>query len=97
MNTPPNEQPRYRPISVQDVSDYDPLHGPVRAKRVNFRLADGTTSYVVIPLHQYSADTVQQKLDAAATQHEEIMSIRPTAGGQGEMIGDVNNPRNPWG
>lgn len=77
MNT---DKPRYQPVSVQDVTDYDPMKGTIRAKRVNYKLADGTQSYVVIPHSEYNAETVENALHEAANRHDEVMSIRGTPG-----------------
>jgi hypothetical protein len=68
------------PISVEDVTDYSPAKGVIRAKRVNYRMADGTMSYVIVPTDNYSKETVEQALSTAADHHEGIMSIRGSHG-----------------
>jgi hypothetical protein len=69
-------KPQYTPISVEDVTDFDPQKGSIRAKRVNYKLADGTASYLVIHHDQYTAENVQAQLQAAADHHASVMGIR---------------------
>lgn len=85
--------------SVEDVSDYDPTQGVVRAKRVNVTLWDGTSTYVVIPLSDYSAERVADELHSIAQHHASVMAqaapVPPNAPphtlrrGQGYTQGDT--------
>jgi hypothetical protein len=77
MNEP---KPHYMPISVEDVTDYDPMKGAIRAKKINYKLADGTVSYVTVPLDLYTKDEVTAALQAAADHHVGVMSIRGVPG-----------------
>jgi hypothetical protein len=79
MNEP---KPHYMPISVEDVTDYDPMKGAIRAKKINYKLADGTVSYVTLPLESYTKEAVTAVLQDAADHHTAVMSIRgaPVAG-----------------
>lgn len=86
------QQPMYVPLSIQDVTDYSPTEGTIRAKRVNYKLQDGTVSYVVIPLSDYTVERVHEELHRAAEHHHKIMSIRP-----GYSPVNTTNEPNPWG
>jgi hypothetical protein len=79
MNEP---KPHYMPISVEDVADHDPMKGVIRAKKINYKLADGTVSWITIPLESYTRETVDKALQEAADHHASVMSIRgvPVAG-----------------
>lgn len=90
-------QPAYQISNVQDVSEYDPMRGQVRSKRVNYRLWDGTTSYVVIPLDKYTADEVRRELEAAAQKHSDITAIKgpPVYGSGSDPSQQATNPYNP--
>lgn len=81
-------------MSVQDVTDYDPLKGTVRAKRINFKLADGTNSYVIVPLDMFTREHVEKVLTEAANHHADIMSIKGPSTLRG-MSGKASD--NPWG
>lgn len=83
---------RYRPISVQDTTMNHPLEGIVPSKRVNFRMADGTTSYVVVPRSEYTAEQVRKAIEEHVTNHEQVMAIRG-----GYSTQPVNMESNPWG
>lgn len=74
------EEPVYKPVSVQDTTDYDPMRGTVPAKRVNFRRADGTVSYVVLPRSEYNAESVTKALEDDAAQHEAVMQVKVRPG-----------------
>lgn len=82
-------KPRYQPTSVQDATDYDPLKGTIRVKRVNYRLHDGTNSYIIVPLDEYTKEKVEKMLEKAASEHDEVMEIK----GAPHMR---MNAANPW-
>lgn len=84
------QTPRYRPIKVQDTSELDGLGRAVRAKRVDYQLADGTQSYVTIPFDQYNADTLRALLEAEAGRHEAVMRVR------GDTVYPSDMSHNPW-
>lgn len=89
MNDP---KPRYQPVSIQDVTEYDPMKGTVRAKRINYVLHDGTQSYITIPLDRFTKEQVDKDLAAAADHHDSVMSIKgPPPGYQ------PTNETNPFG
>jgi hypothetical protein len=77
MNEP---KPHYMPISVDDVADYDPMKGAIRAKKIIYKLADGTVSYVTLPLESYTKEAVDKALQEAADHHVSVMSIRGVPG-----------------
>ena len=86
------EQTRFRALSVQDTTDYDPMKGAIRAKRVNYKLHDGTTSYIIVPHDQYTAENVHKMLMIEAEKHDQVLAVRDhtfpvTRSGAG----------NPWG
>ena len=84
------QAPRYKPIKVTDAAELDGMGRAVRAKRVDYQLADGTQSYVVIPHTEYNVENLQAALEQAANQHEAIMRVR----GNPIMPGDMTS--NPW-
>lgn len=84
-------RPRYRATHVTDSSSYDATRGAHRTKQVHFVLADGTKSYVEVPLDTYDAATVQRHLEAAATAHERIMSLQP-----GQPVENDDYSSDPW-
>lgn len=86
------KHPLYVPLSIQDVTDYSPTDGTIRAKRVNYRLQDGTVSYVVIPYDEYTVERVHEELHKAAEHHMQVMNIRP-----GYTPTNTSNEPNPWG
>lgn len=90
-------QPAYQIQGVQDVSEYDPMRGQIRSKRINYRLWDGTASYVVIPLDKYTADEVRRELEAAAQKHSSITSIKgpPVYGVPGDPSQQAPHPYDP--
>ena len=67
---------RIKPVSIEDVTDYHPTQGAVPSKRVNYEMQDGTKSYVLIPRHSYSVDSVARALNDAADTHEQVMQLR---------------------
>lgn len=67
---------RIKPTSVEDVTDYHPVHGAVPSKRVNYEMHDGTQSYVLIPRQAYTAQNVATALNEAADTHEQVMQLR---------------------
>lgn len=87
------EQPKplYRLQSVQPASSYSPVDGAIKAYRVNYVTASGVTDYVTIPESEYSADKVQELVQAASLLHEHILSIE----GPATMPGQVAPPH-PW-
>lgn len=70
------EEQYAHPISVEDVIDYHPSRGNFPAKRVNYRLTDGTVSYTVIPTDAYTKEEVHKRLQEAADRHHDIMDVR---------------------
>jgi hypothetical protein len=82
-------KPHYMPISVEDVTDYDPMKGAIRAKKVNYKLADGTVSYITVPIETYTKEAVDRVLQEAADHHVEVMSIRgPSIAGRMPPVTD---------
>lgn len=66
----------WTPISVIDAVTYDPARGSIRAKQVTYRLFDGTISHVDIPLNEYNAQTVQERIHTAAMKHAQVMQLQ---------------------
>lgn len=84
--------PRYKPTHVVDSTSYDATRGTHRTKQVHYRMADGTKSYVELPIDQYNPDNVKAALDTAADVHEAVMSTTPNSTGMA-----VSSTANPWG
>lgn len=69
----PTQQPLWKITSIVDQPTFDPATGGGRVKRVLFRLYNGTTSYVDVPLSEFNPQKVgdlvhehaQQLLDVA--------------------------------
>lgn len=74
MNT---NNPPFTVTKVTDSSGYDAQRGAHRTKQVHYKLADGTTSYVELPLDQATPEQVHQALTQAAEHHAAIMSLQP--------------------
>lgn len=55
--------PLYRVTQITDQLSFDPASGGGRVKRVNFQLADGTVSYVDVPLSEFNAANVQRLVE----------------------------------
>jgi hypothetical protein len=84
--------PRYKPTHVIDSNSYDPVRGTHRTKQVHYRMADGTRSYVEIPVDQYGPEAVKEALDKAADVHEAVMQTNPNM-----PAIPLNAQPNPWG
>jgi hypothetical protein len=69
------EQPLWTPISQQNNATFVAGQGMVPAKRINFKLYDGTLDYVDIPLADLSPDVAEELIHAAATRHAQIMGL----------------------
>ncbi|MGH3850671.1 MAG: hypothetical protein ACRDRT_13365 [Pseudonocardiaceae bacterium] len=64
------------PIRIEDATSYSPTKGTHRVRNVHYRLPDGTTSYITVPLDEYNAETVHSALAEAAQVHAEVMAVR---------------------
>lgn len=78
--------PLWKVTEIRDTTIIVPNGGPVRAKRVSFVLADGTTSYVEVPLDQFTQTAVAAQIAQMARQHYAIAGLESTEsiGGYGE-------------
>lgn len=65
----------WRVTSIVDQLTFDPATGGGRVKRVNFRLFNGTSSYVDIPLSEFNADNVGQKVAEHAEELLQAMGV----------------------
>lgn len=81
MNNQP--KPAYRLTHVTDADSYSQQRGTHRVKQTHYVLADGTKSYVELPVDEHTAENVQAKVEEAAANHFDIMSLQgpPTVPG----------------
>lgn len=61
--------------SVLDQTIFNPATGPQPGKRINFRLLDGTVSFVDVPLGQFNKDNVAKLIDEAAHNLYDVLSL----------------------
>lgn len=74
-------EPAWRVVKVDDTTIIVPGGGPVRAKRVTFTLADGSSSYVEVPLDQFTPTVIAGQITQMAKQHYSIIAL------EGPMMG----------
>jgi len=76
---PDGMQPLYTVGTITDTTMLGPSGQYVRAKRVPYVLADGTQSYIEVPLADFNRATVQRLLDAAVMTHLDVATIQGAA------------------
>lgn len=69
------ELPLWKPTHTADQQVIDPYGRLVQGKRVHYRVSDGSASYIDIPLSEYNAQTVQDRVHTAVQKHFQIMSL----------------------
>lgn len=67
--------PAWRVIKVSDVPSFDAATGDRTAKRIDYVLFDGSTSYIIVPLSKYEPEIVQAMLDERAAKDIEIARL----------------------
>lgn len=70
--------PLWQVTEIKDTSIIIPNGGPVRAKRISFMLADGTDSYVEVPLDSFNPPAVAAQIEQMARKHYSIIGLRST-------------------
>lgn len=72
--------PAYQVVSTEDSQVYEPPKGWVRHKKINVRYADGTLTYVEVPLEPDWPQQAQALIEDHYAQHQAVMDT------QGPMI-----------
>lgn len=67
--------PAYTIMQPTDTTMPDLTGRFVRAKRIPLRFADGTSTYLEVPLNEYNSDRVSQLANEAYATHQEVVSI----------------------
>lgn len=75
QNQEPYNGPAWSIVDVTDTQIFDREAGVLPAKRVTFKLWNGKRSYVDIPTSDFTPDTVNTKVDEAASALFEVMAL----------------------
>lgn len=73
---PAGTVPLYTVGPITDATMIGPSGGYVRSKRVHYVLADGTGSFVEVPLTDFNRANVQKLIDAAVETHLDVATIQ---------------------
>lgn len=69
------EQSIWRVTGVSDTVMYQQGVGPQPAKRIDYVLQDGTTSYVIVPLTDFNRDKVAKTIHDAAMHMIDVLTL----------------------
>lgn len=65
----------YSIVNQRQTTTLQPGGGFTDVMEVTYRLTDGTTGVVKVPLTQYSADAVQQLVEQRVKVHNEVSAL----------------------
>ncbi len=68
--------PAWSITDVRDVSIFTRDSGVIQGKRVTFKLFNGKQSFVDIPLDEFNSDTVNSKVDDAASSITDVLGLQ---------------------
>lgn len=71
------DRPRWKVLKVTDSNEYHPTTGTYRTKQVHVQFADGATTFVDVPMAEYSPEHVHDLVSHAADLHESVMTLNP--------------------
>jgi hypothetical protein len=68
-------EPLWTIIGITDTTQFEQGIGPVQSKRIDFKVMSGHTSYITVPLSQFTKENVAHLIQTAAENLIDVLML----------------------